>query len=385
MKAPAGSVLRLAPRRLDPRRLVPRRLVLALLPLLAVAVGGCGGPQSILGTDNPAGERIESLWWVSVLSTGILAAVVIVVLLVAARRALVAGRGASARGASAPGASARGGAGDVPVPDDAWETKFLLVVGGALPALFLVGFLVFSVRTGTAVTDAPGEPGLTVEVVGHKFWWEVRYPDQGIVTANEIRIPAGVSVEVLVSAADVIHSFWVPALTPGKIDMVPGRTNVIRMWADNPGVYRGQCTEFCGTQHALMSMEVVAVPPDEFDAWAESRRLPPLLPDDDEARRGIGVFMATGCAACHAVEGLTHPGAAGSPGPDLTDVAGRRSLGALALENSTANLLEWIRDPHQFKPGVRMPPTPLPESDLRALVRFLEGLEWEGLEREGLE
>jgi cytochrome c oxidase subunit II len=365
MKAPVGVLL----------RRVPRRLVMRLLPVLVLVLAGCGGPQSILGTDNPAGERIESLWWVSVLSTGILAAVVIVVLLLAARRALAAGRDGGGR--DGPGSDR---AAEVAAPDDAWETKFLLVVGGALPALFLLGFLVFAVRTGTAVTEAPGEPGLTVEVVGHKFWWEVRYPDQGIVTANEIRIPAGVSVEVLVTSADVIHSFWVPALTPGKIDMVPGRTNVIRMWADNPGVYRGQCTEFCGTQHALMSMEVVAVPPDEFDAWAETRRTPPRLPEDDEAVRGIGVFMATGCAACHAVEGLTHPGAAGSPGPDLTDVAGRRSLGALALENSSANLLEWIRDPHQFKPGVRMPPAPLPESDLRALVRFLEGIEWEGLE-----
>jgi len=340
-----------------------------------LSLAGCGGPQSILGTDNPAGERIESLWWVSVLSTGILAAIVIVVLLVAARRALVAGRDGAGRDRAAEPAA----------PDDARETRLLLVLGGALPALFLVGFLVFAVRTGTAVTEAPGEPGLTVEVVGHKFWWEVRYPDQGIVTANEIRIPAGVSVEVLVSSADVIHSFWVPALTPGKIDMVPGRTNRIRMWADTPGVYRGQCTEFCGTQHALMSMEVVALPPDEFDAWAETRRVPPRLPNDDEALRGIGVFMGTGCAACHAVEGLTDPGAAGSPGPDLTDVAGRRSLGALALENSSANLLEWIRDPHQFKPGVRMPPTPLPEADLRALVRFLEALAWEGPEHEGLE
>jgi cytochrome c oxidase subunit II len=361
MRAPLGGLLRRVP---------------LMLPTLGLLLAGCRGPQSILGTSNPAGERIESLWWVSVLSTGVLAAVVIGVLLAAARRALAAGRpgaGGSGPAGSAPAGSAPA---EPAAPDAAEETKLLLLVGGALPALFLLGFLVFAVRTGTAVTESPGEPGLTVEVVGHKFWWEVRYPDQGIVTANEIRIPAGVSVEVLVSSADVIHSFWVPALTPGKIDMVPGRTNRIRMWADNPGIYRGQCTEFCGTQHALMSMEVVALPPAEFAAWADTRRLPPRLPADDEARRGIEVFMTSGCAACHAVAGLTDPGAAGSPGPDLTGVATRRSLGALALENGTANLVEWIRDPHQFKPGVRMPPTPLPDADLRALVHFLEGLEW---------
>src|SRR5690606_14100270 len=154
-------------------------------------------------------------------------------------------------------------------PPPGGEEGFILLVGGLIPLAVLVGLLIVSVRLGGSVVTPPGEAARTVEVIGHMFWWEIRYPGEGTVTANELHIPAGEAVTVSVSSSDVIHSFWVPKLSPGKVDMVPGRTNLIWMFADEPGRYRGQCTEFCGVQHALMSLEVVASPPEEFEDWLE--------------------------------------------------------------------------------------------------------------------
>jgi cytochrome c oxidase subunit II len=333
-----------------------RRVTGPGMAVSALLLQGCGGWQSVLDPASPGAARVEALWWLAFGSTGILALLVIAGLLHAVRRA---GRAPSAREG---GAVARR------------EERFILLAGGAFPALFLVGFLVASVRTGTAVSEPPMEPILTIEVVGHMFWWEVRYPEHGITTANEIRIPSGQPVRVDVTSADVIHSFWVPQLAPGKIDMVPGRTNTIWMQADGPGQYRGQCTEFCGVQHALMSLLVIASPQEEFDAWVAERTASRIPPDDDLALEGLGIFVRTGCGSCHAVQGVSRPQAAGSPGPDLTDLGQRRTLGALTLTNDRQNLTEWIRNPHRFKPGVRMPAHRIAEGELAALVTYLETL-----------
>jgi cytochrome c oxidase subunit II len=335
------------------------------LPLLAAAgtllLAGCGGPQSILDAANPAARQIEGLWWIALLSTGLLSLLVMGGLLQAVRRALHAARG--------------------PEPDQApdleerrREDRWILLLGGGLPALFLVGFLVVAVRTGISVAHPPSDPALTVEITGHKFWWEITYPEHGIATANEMHIPAGETIEVRVTSADVIHSFWVPQISPGKIDMVPGRTNVIWMAADEPGEYRGQCTEFCGVQHALMSMVVIASDPAGFDAWIAERSRPLVPPDDPELLHGMNVFFEAGCAACHAFDGMERTAVAGSPGPDLFAVSNRTTLGALTVENTRENLAAFIRDPHVFKPGVRMPAHPLDDDDLSALVDYLESL-----------
>lgn len=326
------------------------------MAVVALLLQGCGGWQSVLDPASPGAAQVESLWWFALGSTGVLAVLVIAGLLYAVRRA---GQAPSAREG---GPVARG------------EERFILLAGGAFPALFLVGFLAVSVRTGTAVSEPPMEPALTIEVVGHMFWWEVRYPEHGITTANEIRIPSNQAIRVEVSSADVIHSFWVPQLAPGKIDMVPGRTSTIWMQADGPGQYRGQCTEFCGVQHALMSLLVIAAPQEEFDAWVAERTASRIPFDDDVAMEGLGIFVRTGCGSCHAVQGVSRPGAAGNPGPDLTDVGQRRTLGALTLPNDRENLTEWIRDPHRFKPGVRMPAQRMAEEELAALVTYLETL-----------
>jgi cytochrome c oxidase subunit 2 len=333
-----------------------KRMIRGGCVLVALSLQGCGGWQSVLGPRSPGAAEIETLWWVAFASTGLLALVVIGGLLLAVRRSL------RAQAAREGEAVARG------------EQRFILLAGAAFPALFLIGFLVISVRTGASVGGPPAEPALTIEVVGHKFWWEVRYPDQGITTANEIRVPAEQPVWVRVTSADVIHSFWVPQLSPGKIDMVPGRMNAIWMQADEPGLYRGQCTEFCGVQHALMSLLVIALPEDEFEAWAEDRAAPRAPPEDPRILEGVGVFIGAGCGSCHAVEGISRPSEAGSPGPDLTDLAQRRTLGALTLENNRENLKAWVENPHRFKRGVRMPPHLIPEHELDALVSYLETL-----------
>lgn len=323
-----------------------------LLPLL---IAGCGGPQSMLGSSSPGAAAVERFWWFSLSSTGMLALLAVGALLYAVTRS---GR------ASAPlsgGDTARR------------EERFILLVGAVFPALFLVVFLVQSVRTGASAAPPPGPPGLTIEVVGHMFWWDVRYPDHGITTANEIHIPEGVPVAVVVRSADVIHSFWVPQLSPGKVDMVPGRSNTTWLLAPEPGIYRGQCTEFCGVQHALMSLEVVAHSAADFEEWVARRSEPPPEPAG-AAALGREVFLREGCAPCHAVQGVSDPGPAGDPGPDLTHLASRRTLGALVVPNTPENLRAWVEDPHHFKPGVRMPGTRLPPAELDALVAYLTTL-----------
>ncbi len=329
--------------------------------LVLSGTAACHGEQTILGSESAAPAAIESLWWVSLVGTGLLSLLVMAGLgwaVVRARRA----------------AAMLPDAGSAPEPDRKREDAAILLFGAGLPAVFLLGFLAFSVRTGAEVALPPDDPVLTVEVVGHMFWWEVRYPDQGIVTANEIRIPTGGPVEVHVTSADVIHSFWVPQLSPGKIDMIPGRTNRIWMHAETPGRYRGQCTEFCGLQHALMSLLVIAEPPEDFQAWMDARQAVDARPANAEEERGLGVFMAYGCASCHVIEGVVGPGFQRPAGPELTDMGARLTLGALTLDNDPESLAGWIIDPHRHKPGVRMPSHRMPDEDLSALVTYLARL-----------
>ncbi len=338
--------------------------------LAVLFTAACGKEQSILGSNSPGAAAIESLWWVALGSTGVLTLLVFGGLVHALRRALHASgqsSGQSPESVSRPALAGSGIGGR--------EERFILLAGGLGPALFLLAFLTLSVRTGTEAAAPPEEPALTIEVVGHMFWWEVTYPAYGFTTANEIHIPAERVIDVRVTSADVIHSFWVPQISPGKIDMVPGRTNTIWMFAPHAGRFRGQCTEFCGIQHARMSMAVTAHAPDEFDAWIEERAEPRPPPADPEQLVGVAVFFEAGCAACHSIEGVRPRDPAGMAGPDLTDLASRETLGALTIPNDRAHLTAWILNPDEFKPGVRMPATPLDGVELEALVTYLETLE----------
>jgi cytochrome c oxidase subunit II len=247
-------------------------------------------------------------------------------------------------------------------------TGFIVAGGFLLPIVVVTPLYLLSLKTSASLSTP--QEGLTIRVVGHMWWWEVRYPEQGLVTANEIHIPAGQPVRLELASADVIHSFWVPRLN-GKRDLIPGVENVFWIQADEPGVFRGQCGEYCGTQHANMAFHVIALPPDEFDAWLAERSRNSPRPAVTHQPRGLKVFMSAGCAQCHAVGGTP---ATGNVGPDLSHVGSRQTIAAAMLPNTRGNLMGWIADPQAIKPGAKMPRTYLAADDLLALVEYLEGL-----------
>lgn len=255
--------------------------------------------------------------------------------------------------------------------DEQAGQRIIWAGGVIMPTVILLviyGFT-FSALNRLAVPDA-GER-LVVEVTGHQWWWEVRYPQYEVTTANEIVIPAGQEVAFQLASDDVIHSFWVPELH-GKMDMIPGTTNHWQLQADEAGEYWGLCAEFCGTQHAKMLFLVIAVPDEQFETWINAQRAPAIAPETASQQAGQDLFMTSGCAQCHAIQGT---GADGDLGPDLTHFAGRRMLGAGSVTNNRANLAGWVADPHGIKPGSLMPTAALTGPELLALVDYLESLE----------
>jgi cytochrome c oxidase subunit II len=251
-----------------------------------------------------------------------------------------------------------------------WGDRFVVLAGIVVPGAILAATFVLSLGVLDDLAAAPEEPDLSIEVVAHNWWWEVRYPN-GAVTANEIRIPAGESVELELPTADVIHSFWVPELQVKK-DHIPGSDN--RMWveADRPGRFRGQCAEFCGLQHAHMAFFVVALPAEEFDDWLVAEAEPGAEPESPEAERGQEIFATSSCAGCHTVRGTT---AEGELGPDLTHLADRETIGAGLLPLSAESLADFVADPQDDKPGVSMPPSELTPEEVDAVVAYLMELE----------
>jgi cytochrome c oxidase subunit 2 len=213
-----------------------------------------------------------------------------------------------------------------------------------------------------------------VDVVGHQWWWEIVYrdsqADRMVFTANELHVPVGRPVRLVLSSRDVIHSFWVPSLH-GKTDLIPGKTNEITIQADAPGTYRGQCAEFCGYQHAKMGLVVIAEDERSYRAWREAQRRSAVEPVTAEARRGREVFLSTSCVMCHTVRGTI---AGATVGPDLTHVASRLTIGAGSLPFTRGHLQGWVANPQSVKPGALMPATALPSQDLQALVTWLEEL-----------
>ncbi len=242
------------------------------------------------------------------------------------------------------------------------SSKALIVGGGiAFPVIVLSALLVYSLLRMNAL-EAAGEPALRIEVTGKQWWWRVRYPQ--FESANEIRIPVGRPVELVLKSADVIHSFWVPALA-GKLDMIPGRTNVLRVRADRPGQFRGQCAEYCGGPHAWMALFVVALAPEDYERWAERQKAP--------SRAAPPTLFTSHCSSCHTVRGTE---AKGELGPDLTHVGGRLTLGAALLPMNRAALAGWIASSQHLKPGNLMPSFGmLSREELSTLAEYLEGLD----------
>ena len=244
-------------------------------------------------------------------------------------------------------------------------------IGGVgFPIVVLTVLLVYGLSLTRNLTAPVPADAMRVRITGEMWWWRVAYLDgEGrpyLLDANELHIPTGRPVVLELESNDVIHSFWVPRLS-GKLDMIPGRRNILPIQADAPGVFGGQCAEYCGGPHALMGFVVIAHEPAAFDAMMAARRAPRTPP---EAGAGAALFRSSGCAACHRIAGTD---ANGMAGPDLTHVGSRRSLGAGILLNNTGTMMGWIGDSQSIKPGNQMPPyKTLSAADLQALARYLE-------------
>lgn len=329
-------------------------LRIGTISALALLLTGCQGIQSVLDPQGPQASRIASLWWVMLIVCTIVLAIVCTLVVLAVVRA-------------------RGGDEDV---DLTHRQKWRLVIAGGVvvPAFVLLGLLTYSVVVGTAMVTEPAG-ALRIQVVGHQWWWQVRYPGEkqsnlNVTTANEIHIPVGRPVSIELTSRDVIHSFWVPNLH-GKTDAIPGRTTHTWIQADRAGTWRGQCAEFCGLQHAHMAFVVVAHSATDFDRWLQAQREPAREPVEALAIRGQQVFVARACALCHTVRGTP---ALATAGPDLTHIASRRTLASGTVPNTRGHLAGWILDPQVIKPGVRMPATQLSSEDLHALLAYLNHL-----------
>ncbi|HWF75842.1 MAG TPA: cytochrome c oxidase subunit II [Caulobacteraceae bacterium] len=315
---------------------------------------GAPAPLGYLQTAGPHADPATALTW-GLLIISVVVVVIMTALVAAGVVVRRAPRGADA--ALREGPNAHG-----------W-----FYIGLPLTCITLVVSAIWTFQVLAAVNSPAGQPALTIQVVGHQWWWEVRYegkaPGEGFVTANEIHIPAGRPVLVEVTGADVIHSFWIPALA-GKTDTIPGRMNLTWLQADHPGLYRGQCTEYCGAQHAHMAVYAIADAPAAFEAWRQAQLAPAPAPVAPQAIAGAQVFQAH-CSACHAVRGTE---AAGIVGPDLTHLMSRQTLAAGALPNGEASLAGWVSNPQAIKPEAKMPATNLSGPELNAVVAYLETL-----------
>ena len=322
----------------------------------ALAITGCAGAQSALDVRGPGAEQIAALWWLLLGVAVVVYAAVMALFLGAVLR--------SRRDAPEPAEET----------DHVRRRRARRLIGGmiALTAVILTAVFIVTLRTQVAL-HAHAEEDLTIEVIGRQWWWEIRYHGpsaDSVITANEIHLPTGQRVRIEMTAADVIHSLWVPNLQ-GKTDLVPGRTLVTWLQAAVPGISRGQCAEYCGIQHTNMAVLVVAETPAEFARWLAEQRQPASPPADSMSQRGQSIFQSSGCTYCHAVGGTP---TAGLRGPDLTHFASRRTLAAGTLTNTRENLAAWLADPQRIKPGNLMPRVPLTPAALDAIVHYLASL-----------
>ena len=249
--------------------------------------------------------------------------------------------------------------------------KLIFWGGVAMPTVVITVVLGLTLGTMRNLSAEAEEGAIVVEVTGHQWWWDVYYPEYGIRIANEMHIPIDRQVDLRLTSADVIHSFWVPGLA-GKLDLLPEKSNEMVLEASEPDVYRGVCAEFCGLQHANMAFYVVAVTEPEFEDWVDHATGMTDQPTTGLAARGMDVFFQAECHECHTIAGTS---AHGRVGPDLTHVASRQSLAAGSLDNTPENLADWITNPQTLKPGVKMPDLELSRADIEALVAYLETLE----------
>jgi cytochrome c oxidase subunit 2 len=329
---------------------VPRLQSLWLLP--AALCLGCGGPfpQSTLAPKSDFGGAIDALftnifWWAVVVFVIVEGLLLFAILRYRARTGSLEPK---------------------PV-----HGHTALEIGWTLaPALILVFIAVPTMRTIFATAGHAPEGALRVEVVGHQWWWEYRYPALGITAVNELHLPVGTPVQLDMTSADVIHSFWVPALA-GKRDLTQGRTNRIAFRPDSVGEYWGQCAEFCGASHANMRLRVFVQPDSMFDAWvAQQRAAPGSVARGTPAERGRQVFSRSACIGCHTIAGVSR----GTIAPDLTHVGSRTTIAGALFPNTAENLRRWITNAPSLKPGAQMPSQGLSDADLTAVIAYLQSL-----------
>ena len=333
-----------------------RRLSVALV---GIAAGGLARAQAVgdwlsvpdaLAPRGPFAARIADVWWYLFIVASAVFLIVVVLFTIAVLR----------RGQEVTDGRETGDASTHP-----W-----LIAGSVVTALILMATSVITFVTMGALASPDTPARHTFQVVGHQWWWEIRY-DGETIGANELHVPVGEPVQLELRSADVIHSLWIPQLAAKK-DLNPGAPTSMWIQADEAGTYRGVCAEFCGLQHAKMGLLVVAQPPARFEAWLERERSEAARPMTDAASAGLAVFQDQGCAGCHTIRGT---GAQGRLGPDLTHLASRRTLAAAHLPNTIGHLAGWIVDSQDVKPGNFMPPQDLASDDLQALLAYLRTLE----------
>jgi cytochrome c oxidase subunit 2 len=321
----------------------------------AALLSGCAGWT--VHYSGPQTARIAELWWVVFYISCAVYALVIAFLLLSLMRRRMQRQ---------------------PEPELPLSTQrrysLAVGIGTALTAVILFILVGHDAVTARALEHFGAKEPLIIEITGRQWWWEIRYVDpvaaNRFTTANEIHIPVGRPVELSLTSSDVIHSLWVPELH-GKRDLIPAYGTRLRLQADRPGVYRGQCAEFCGYQHAKMSLLIIAENEPDFAAWQHAQRQPARAPQSDQEKRGQQVFLSGTCIMCHTIQGTP---AGGRVAPDLTHLASRRTIAAGALPNTRGHLGGWILDPQAIKPGTKMPPNPMSAPDLHALLAYLASL-----------
>ena len=337
-----------------------RRLRRFVLALAAGSCAACGGSQNMLAPGGPAARRLADVGWFVLIVFSVVSVVMwLLILWLALRR-----RGTLAEHAAW---------------DASGDTRWITIGGFTIPVIILAVTFVLTLQTMTAFPMGDNEmhaPPPMLRVIGHQWWWELQYVIGGetkrVVTANEIHIPAGRPVDIELQTADVIHSFWVPELH-GKVDLVPDKVNRIRLQADHPQTFRGECAEFCGTQHANMILLVQADAPADFDRWLANQRADAVPPATPESTRGEALFLSRACILCHTIRGTA---AHGSVGPDLTHLASRRRIAGNAFENNTGNLAGWITHAQALKPTAKMPNLSVfSGEELRDVVTYLQTLQ----------
>jgi cytochrome c oxidase subunit 2 len=336
----------------------PRAFLAVAIALVSQGVSCAPAWNSVIRPGGPQAAHIDDLWWLMLTVCTVVFLLVIGFLCVAVWR----GRHkADAKVQPALGST------------DARSTRWIVVALG-VAIIGLLFLLAASVGTDRALERLSTDNALQIDLTSHDWWWDATYQDASpakiFTTANELHIPVGRTVVLTLRSDDVIHSFWVPSLS-GKKDLIPGRISTVVLSATQPGVYQGQCAEFCGYQHAHMALLLFADAPEAYEKWASAQRSPPAPPTDAQAVRGRDLFVSGDCAMCHAIGGTT---AQARHAPDLSHVASRQTLAAGTLDNTAANLAAWITDPQGIKPGANMPPTRLSATDLDALLAYIATL-----------